>query len=48
MLRRNIDTKKGLVNGSLGTVTAITKQFVTVQFDHLTSPYQVERVKKGS
>ena len=45
MLRRNVDTKKGLVNGSLGTVTAITKQFVTVQFDHLTSPYQVERVK---
>ena len=45
MLRRNIDTKLGLVNGSLGTVTAVTKQFVTVQFDHLTSPYKVERVK---
>ena len=27
MLCRNIDTKKGLVNGSLGKVTAITKQF---------------------
>ena len=45
MLRRNIDTKLGLVNGSLGTVTAVTKQFVTVQFDHLTNPYKVERVK---
>ena len=45
MLRRNIDTKLGLVNGSLSTVTAVTKQFVTVQFDHLTNPYKVERVK---
>ena len=45
MLHRNIDTKLGLVNGSLGTVTAVTKQFVTVQFDHLTNPYKVERVK---
>ena len=45
MLRRNIDTKNGLVNGCLGTVTAITSQHVTVKFDHLAQPYNVERVK---
>ena len=33
MLRRNIDTRSGLVNGALGTVTAIRTHHVTVQFD---------------
>ena len=45
MLRRNIDTKHGLVNGSIGTITAITSQCITVKFDHLVDPYPIERVK---
>ena len=45
MLRRNIDTRCGLVNGALGTVTAIRTHHVTVQFDGRRQPYQVERVK---
>ena len=35
MLRRNIDTKNGLVNGSIGSVTAITSNSITVKFDHI-------------
>ncbi len=46
MLRRNIDTKTGLVNGAIGTVCAITVNRVTVQFDHISEPYHVEKVKK--
>ena len=34
MLRRNIDTKVGLVNGAIGTVTNIALTAVTVNFDH--------------
>ena len=45
MLRRNIDTKHGLVNGSIGTVTAMTSNSVTVKFYHIAEPYCVERVK---
>jgi len=45
MLRRNIDTKNGLVNGSIGTVTAITLHCITVKFDHIPDPYPVQRVK---
>jgi len=44
MLRQNIDTKHGLVNGSIGTVTAITSQHVTVKFDHISKPCPIERV----
>ena len=35
MLRRNIDTKNGLVNGSIGPVTAIKSNSITVKFDHI-------------
>ena len=45
MLRRNINTKDGLVNGSIGSVTAITPHCVTVKFDHIPEPYPVQRVK---
>ncbi len=43
MLRRNIDTKNGLVNGSIGTVTEIKSNSITVKFDHIADPYCVER-----
>ena len=45
MLRRNIDTKTGLVNGAIGTVCSISANRVTVQFDHISEPYDVEMVK---
>ena len=45
MLRRNIDVKVGLVNGALGTVTAITSSCVCVKFDHLDEPCDIQRVK---
>ena len=45
MLRRNIDIKIGLVNGSLGSVQAINSDYITVKFDHLDKAYHVEMVK---
>ena len=45
MLRRNINTKAGLVNGALGTVLSIDPNAIHVQFDHITDPYRVETVK---
>ena len=45
MLRRNIDTKTGLVNGALGTVLSISNDLITVQFDHISRPYDVDRVQ---
>ena len=44
MLRRNIDTKAGLVNGTIGTVVAISAIRITSKFDHATDPYDIERV----
>lgn len=45
MLRRIICTSSGLVNGAIGTVTNITVSCVTVKFDHMTDPHEVEKVK---
>ena len=45
MLRRNIDTENGLVNGAIGTVQKISIIAVTVKFDHIDKPYEVEKVK---
>ena len=45
MLRRNIDTGSGLVNGALGTVTVIKTHHIAVHFDGRQEPYRVERVK---
>ena len=41
MLRRNICTKTGLVNGSLGTVKNVSRCFIMVKFDHLSKPVQL-------
>lgn len=45
MLRRNIDTKSGLVNGAIGTVVSIANSHIRVKFDHLDQAYEVERVR---
>ena len=45
MLRRNIDTAVGLVNGAVGTVMSIRTHHITVQFDGMHEPHHVERVK---
>ena len=45
MLRRNIDTTIGLVNGALGTVVSIKVHHIAVRFDNIPQPYRVEKVK---
>ena len=45
MLRRNINTTNGLVNGACGTVTAVGKKAVAVKFDHDEKEHAVEKVK---
>ena len=45
MLRLNIDTKPGLVNGAIGTALSITVKHVTVKFDHIPDPYNVKMVR---
>ena len=45
MQHRNINTKCGLVNGALGTVLSIAPNHVTVQFDHVSEPYDARMVK---
>ena len=44
MLRRNIDTSKGLVNGTIDTVISIRAHHIGVQFDNIPEPCQVEKV----
>ena len=38
MLRRNLSTEEGLVNGAIGTVLDISSRYVTVKFDKITEP----------
>ena len=45
MLRRNVDTKQGLVNGAIGTVSSISSQQLMVKFDHIYNPCTTEMVK---
>ena len=45
MLRRNINTEYGFVNGAIGTVLAITSASVTVKFDNIPEPYKVTKIK---
>lgn len=45
MLRRNIDTNIGLVNGAIGTVLSIACTHIQVQFDHISQPHKIEKVK---
>ena len=45
MLRRNIDTKTGLVSSALRTVLSISSKRVAVQFDHVSKPYDVDNVQ---
>ena len=45
MLRRNIDTKLGLVNGAIGTVRCISSKQLIVEFDHMDDPCPIEMVR---
>uniref|UniRef100_A0A1X7SQS6 ATP-dependent DNA helicase n=1 Tax=Amphimedon queenslandica TaxID=400682 RepID=A0A1X7SQS6_AMPQE len=44
MLRRNIDVTVGLVNGAIGTVMAIYATQISIKFDHINVPCDIERV----
>ena len=46
ILRRNLETSKGLVNGALGTINSIGKDCIHVKFDHSTDThFKIERVR---
>uniref|UniRef100_A0A1X7TDC8 DNA helicase Pif1-like 2B domain-containing protein n=1 Tax=Amphimedon queenslandica TaxID=400682 RepID=A0A1X7TDC8_AMPQE len=44
MLRRNIDVTVGLVNGTIGTVMGIYATRISIKFDHIDVPCDIERV----
>ena len=45
MLRRNINTKEGLVNGAIGTIHSISSQKLLIKFDHIDIPCTIEMVR---
>ena len=45
MLRRNIDVKKGLVNGGIGTVLGVYPKCISIKFDYIEDPCDIEKVK---
>uniref|UniRef100_A0A1X7V4V0 ATP-dependent DNA helicase n=1 Tax=Amphimedon queenslandica TaxID=400682 RepID=A0A1X7V4V0_AMPQE len=44
MLRRNIDVTVGLVNGAIGTVMGNYATRISIKFDHIDVPCDIERV----
>ena len=42
----NAKVEEGLVNGALGTVLAIAATQITVKFDKISAPCEIERVKR--
>ena len=44
MLRRNIDVTVGLVNGAIDTVLGIYSTCISIKFDHIDVPCDIERV----
>ena len=44
MLRRNIDVTVGLVNGAIGTVMGIYSTRISIKFDHIDVPCDIESV----
>ena len=45
MLRRNIDTKQGLVNGAIGTVRSVSSHKLIIKFDRMDDPCPIEMVR---
>uniref|UniRef100_A0A1X7UWN8 OTU domain-containing protein n=1 Tax=Amphimedon queenslandica TaxID=400682 RepID=A0A1X7UWN8_AMPQE len=43
MLRRNIDVTVGLVNGAIGTVMGVYATHISIKFDHIDVPCDIER-----
>ena len=47
MLRRDIDPKGGLVNGTIGTILSISDRCISIKFDHANNPCDIEKLKSA-